>query len=177
MNIAVKRSSIIILVLLALIIIAGLSISNDYSVTRRIEIDAPLSKIEPLIVDLAQWPNWSPWEQVDPSMQVTLGNISKGVGASRSWTGEHNTGSMRFTQLIPGEMLAYTMQFGDDPTVHYSELHYQEHNGRTIVEWSMSGEMNFPVVGSFFAALMDGWIGPLFDDGLQRLKKTAEAKT
>lgn len=173
MNIAVKRSSIIILVLLVIIVVAGLMVPNDYSVTRSISIDAPINRVERYLVDLREWPNWSPWEHADPSIVVKRGSKVKGVGANQSWTGEQSNGRLEFTAVAPG-LIEYDIYFEEDPEPAHAVLAYTSTDSGTVVEWTMSGKMGFPVIGGFFASMMDGWVGPMFEDGLQRLKTSVE---
>ena len=38
-----------------------------------------------LVGDLTQWPEWTPWQEMDPKMQTTFGEQTTGVGAHQSW--------------------------------------------------------------------------------------------
>ena len=56
------------------------------------------------------------------------------------------------------------------------QVRYRPVDGGTEVRWTMQGSMPFPVVGGYFAKLMPGSIGGMFEIGLEKLKKAAEAE-
>ena len=80
---------IVILVLVVLVVgvlvIASMR-PNDFSVQRSVSIQAPPEKIFSMIDDFRQWPAWSPWEKLDPTMKRTLSGAASGwrSGASSS---------------------------------------------------------------------------------------------
>ena len=45
----------------------------------------------------------------------------------------------------------------------------------TEVRWTMTGEIDMPVVGAYFALMMDAMVGQMFEQGLGELKKRVEA--
>ena len=46
----------------------------------------------------------------------------------------------------------------------------------TEVIWEMSGNMDTPVIGGYFAAKMDSWVGREFEKGLSNLKEIVESQ-
>ena len=55
-------------------------------------------------------------------------------------------------------------------------LTYAPADGGFDVTWEMRGSIPVPVIGGYLAMTMDGMIGPMFEDGLRKLKVVAEAK-
>lgn len=164
-------------IVVALFVAVGLFLPTNYHVTRSITIDATPDKIHSYVGNLDKWPAWSPWEKSDPSIKITPGNTRSGIGASQSWVGDSGSGSLTFTHSSPQMGIRYDMMFnGTDPST--AEVVYTVSNDgkSTTVNWNMDGELVMPVIGGYFAMLMDSMVGPMFDDGLQRLKKAVETE-
>jgi uncharacterized protein YndB with AHSA1/START domain len=161
-----------------LLVIVGMVLSEDYRVTRKITIAAPQEKIHELVGDLKRWPEWTPWEKEDPTMVKTLGEKTTGVGAHQSWKGKDGGGELTFTECDPATGIKYDMAFidGDKRMPARSWMTYAPGAGGVEVTWGMEGKMDMPVIGGYFALCFDRMAGPMFESGLQELKKKAEAK-
>ncbi|TQV72184.1 SRPBCC family protein [Aliikangiella marina] len=162
-------------VLLALFIIVGLVLDNSVDVRRQVVIEAAPQAIHPYLSDLKQWPKWTPWAELDPSMKTTIGNISAGVGASQSWAGQSGAGALTITQSSLEEGVIYSMNFEGDSTVYTSGLTYQWDGKATTVTWFMKGKMEPIIIGNYFAQLMDKFVGQSYEDGLNKLKELVES--
>ena len=46
-----------------------------------------------LMNDFHQWQAWSPWENIDPTMQRTYSGTSQGVGTIYDWEGKGKVGA------------------------------------------------------------------------------------
>jgi len=55
-----------------------------------------------------------------------------------------------------------------------AKMSYEADGPKTRVVWEMSGETGMPVVGGYFALMMDGMVGPLFEEGLSMLRQSVE---
>lgn len=66
---------------------------STFLVERSITIDAPPAQIYPAIADFHQWPQWSPWEDVDPHLKRTYSGPTAGRGAHYAWSGNRKAGS------------------------------------------------------------------------------------
>jgi len=55
-------------------------------------------------------------------------------------------------------------------------LYEPQEEGKTLVTWRMKGDMNTPVVGAYFALMMDSMVGPMFDRGLEKLENQVEGE-
>ncbi|MGX5200458.1 SRPBCC family protein [Aliikangiella sp. IMCC44632] len=162
--------------LILLFIVGGLILDNNVNVTRSIEIDASPQEIHAHLNDLEQWPAWSPWHALDPSMKTTLGEITKGVGASQTWTGESGSGGLTFIQSSASEGIAYNMTFEGDSTEYVAGFRYARAGQKTQVTWYMQGKMQPIIIGNYFAQLMDALVGDSFNQGLQQLKRVVEKR-
>lgn len=177
-----KRIGLVLVALIALFVIVGIVLPNDFRVERSVVIDAEPARVHALVGDLTRWEEWTPWKEVDPEVQTTLGSQTSGVGASQSWTDSSGGGDLVFTESSVENGIAYDMNFymGDpesaDPLASTSEMRYERVDGGTKVIWSMDGSMPVPVLGGYFAKIMPASIGPMFDSGLQKLKQRVEAE-
>ena len=74
----------LIIVLIVVLVVVGLFLPTSYTVERSIVIDAQPAQIHKYIRDLNQWNTWEPWTEEDPTIIVSKGEKTQGVGASQS---------------------------------------------------------------------------------------------
>jgi hypothetical protein len=150
---------------------------GSYSVERSTTVNAPAARVHELVDDFHHWPQWSPWEDLDPALERTYTGPDHGVGAHYAWSGNKKAGagSMEITGSTPQEIviaLEFLKPFKSTSTSLFEIVPEGE---RTRVTWRMTGEQKglMAVFGRFMN--MDKLIGPDFDKGLARLKAAAEA--
>lgn len=164
-----------IIILIVIVVVVGLFLPTSYTVERSVDIDATPVQIHKYVGDLNNWSTWEPWREGDPTIVVTHGEKTKGVGASQSWVGESGDGALTFTKDSPTEGIEYDLFFDDGAYVSQSAMTYDPlGDGETKVTWTMSGDIGAPVIGGYFALMMDSMIGDMFDKGLSNLKNTVE---
>lgn len=163
----------LVVLLVVAVVLVGLFLPKQYHVERSVTIDAPPEVVFKYLNDLEEWEHWEPWTAGDPSVAVTLGDQTTGVGANQSWTSESGKGTLEFTMADPDKGIAYDLEFeGFDPST--SEMTYEVVDGKTVVTWTMDGEINTPVIGGYFVMMMDSMVGPMYENGLRNLKNVAE---
>jgi hypothetical protein len=151
-----------------------------YTVERGITVNAPSHLVHGLVQDFHLWPQWSPWEDVDPDLQRTYTGPVIGVGSRYAWTGNRKagTGSMEMTRVTP-EQIDITVEFVKPikATNRTAFVFESPSESETRVLWRMSGEHRglMGVMGRVMS--MDRIIGPDFEKGLARLKAVAEETT
>ena len=163
-------------VLMLAVLIGGVILDNNINVQRQVTINAAPEAIHPFVEDLNQWPQWTPWSTMDPTMKTSIGKISKGVGASQSWVGESGSGALTITQSSIEEGVVYNLTFEGDSAVYTSGMTYQWDGASTTVTWYMRGAMEPIIIGNYFAQLMDKLVGPTYEDGLKQLKSLVESQ-
>lgn len=169
---AFVAAAVALIVILAAV---GLILPSSYTVERSIVIDATTEDVHEYVGNLAKWDDWSPWKEEDPTLVVTLGEKSSGVGASQSWVGDSGTGALTVTESSPAEGIKYDLLFDGGTYECVSSITYDRlQDGSTKVTWYMSGDMGRSVTGGYFAVLMDSMVGNMFDRGLSNLKREVE---
>lgn len=176
MRIVVIILLVLILLFAAVVVIGGMMLSKEYELERSVVIAAPPAAIHELVGDLERWDDWTPWKENDPSVQVTLGPKSKGVGASQTWTSNEGDGELTITQSDPQTGIEYDMVFLNEGERMSSKgkVTYEIVEGGTKVTWSMGGSIDTAIIGGYFATMMDAMVGPMFEKGLAQLKEAAE---
>lgn len=171
-----RRILLALLLLVALFVAVGLCLSRDYEVARTIRVQGDVARVHALVGDLAAWPKWAPWHDVDKTLQTELGNTTTGVGASQSWGTKDGRGRLVITRSDPRTGVAFDIVFvnGARETPAWSTIDYLERDGGVDVTWTMRGAVDMPVFAGWFAALSDTMIGPMFEAGLRKLKAAAE---
>lgn len=155
-------------------IVVGFFLSNEFSVSRSTVVDASPEEVYKLVGDLESWPIWGPWKDADEALKVTLGEQTKGVGASQSWVGTDGDGRLVFTSADPQEGVSFDLLFNEDAFANTSSITYEKGEGGLVVTWQMAGKVPAPVVGGYLARMMPDMVSPMFDDGLAKLKKAVE---
>ncbi|MDE1160942.1 MAG: SRPBCC family protein [Acidobacteriaceae bacterium] len=162
------------------VLIAASQKPDTYRVERGIDINAPSSKVAPLVQDFHYFALWSPWQHLDPKMKETYSGAASGVGAVLAWEGNKDAGSgrMEILRAVPLETdvkLDFYKPFESSSSVTYTMTPLA--SGGTHVVWSMSGAMHLPEKVMCLFKNMDAMIGPDFERGLAKMKQVAEDPT
>jgi uncharacterized protein YndB with AHSA1/START domain len=150
---------------------------DTFRVERSASIKAPPEKIFPLINDFHQWPQWSPWEKLDPAMQRTHGGPAQGVGASYAWVGNSKVGEgrMEIVTSVPSSQIDIKLDFLKPFEAHNKALFTLKPEGDgTQVVWVMDGPAPFVTKLMSVFVSMDKMIGKDFEAGLANMKAAAE---
>jgi hypothetical protein len=170
--------AVIVFLVLALVVV-GFLLPTEYEIEERVTIQADAAKIHALVGDLQRWPEWSPWEEMDPSIVTTLGEKTTGVGASQTWTADSGDGELTFTACDPATGVEYDMAFimGDTRAPATGALKYAPAGDGTEVVWTMQGDVSDympPVIGGYMNVFMKLSISAMYQEGLTKLKAKAE---
>jgi hypothetical protein len=160
-----------------LVVVVGFMLPATYSITRSVRITADPARIHALVGDLEQWPAWMPWVKADPTIRVTLGDRTSGEGAHQSWVGDSGGGELTFTRADPTWGIGYDMNFDEGKYQSHSTMEYRPAGPATEVVWIMTGDNGRNPFSRYFGLMMDPMVGPMFEEGLNRLKLAAETAT
>ena len=176
--VAPSKVVIVIAVVVAAVLIFAATRPGDFTVQRSIAIKAEPAKIYPLIADFRQWPAWSPWEKLDPTMKRTLSGAASGSGAVYAWEGSSKVGAGRMEikdATAPAKVviqLDFIRPFEAHNVTDFTLA--PRGDGTTEVNWLMRGPATFvtKLMGIFVS--MDKMVGKDFETGLANLKAAAE---
>jgi uncharacterized protein YndB with AHSA1/START domain len=151
--------------------------SNEFEVVREATIPASRESVFGLLQDFHRWPEWSPWEEIDPNMQRMHSGSPSGVGAVYEWEGNRKAGKgrMKITKAdAPSHLeiaLDFLKPFKSSNTTTFA---LADQGGSTHVTWRMVGPKTFMtrVMGIFTS--MDKMVGPDFEKGLAQLSDAAQ---
>jgi len=174
---ALKTILIILGVLLALVIILGLTGSDTYRYERSVTIAAPADAVYEHVASLGAMDKWSPWNDLDPNVKKSIEGTDGAVGAVAKWEGNDDIGKgeQRLDTLVPGKLVRTHLTFLEPWQQECGAgIDLAQAGDSTKVTWFMVGENNFmgKVMGVFMD--MDAMIGKDFEKGLGRLKSIAE---
>ncbi|UTW66801.1 SRPBCC family protein [bacterium SCSIO 12643] len=167
------------LLILVLIFVAfGFFQSKEVSVSRSIVIAAPMDIVFDQFNDLEKRIKWSPWEAQDSTMVTQLGDITKGVGASYSWTSENSgKGTIRYSEVVPHQLIQSDLLFGepgDEPA--QGLMIFAEAEDGVKVTWEVHMDMGNNPFMRIMGRYMDDIVGSTFEMGLESVKQICEAE-
>jgi uncharacterized protein YndB with AHSA1/START domain len=171
---------ITLLLVIAAIVVAVLLYAatkpRTFSISRSATIQAPPSRIFPLINNLADHPKWSPFAQ-DPKTRNVVGTPSAGTGARVDFDGNCR-GSLSITASQPDSKivmrLLMTKPMKADNEIEFT---FVPQGMATNVTWKMSGPQ--PYLGKLMSVFIDceKMCGRQFDQGLANLGRLSEQKS
>ena len=169
-------AGLIVIAVFAVVAFAALK-PDTFEVKREAVIGAPPEAIFPIIDDFTQWPKWSPWAKLDPSMKTTLSGPPSGVGAVSAWEGNSKVGagSTEILESLPPRHLKIRLtMLRPMKAVNTVDYRLEPVAGGTRVTWAMHGANN--LMGKVFSTFVDcdKMVGKDFEAGLANLKRLVE---
>ena len=172
-----KKIVLVIVLLVVVVLVVAAFKPGNFSVQRTATIQAPPEKIFPLINDYHNWPEWSPWEKIDPNMKRTYSGPASGTGSVYEWDGNSKAGKgrMEIAESVPASKIAIKLDFIKPmETSNNVQFNLQPNGNSTTVTWTMAGPVGFPAKVMTVFVSMDKMIGPDFETGLANMKAAAE---
>jgi len=169
-------------VLLALlVIVAGLCTfiltrPDTFHIERTATVAAPPEIVYARLDNFHSWPEWSPWEKLDPNLKRSYSGPDSGPGASYSWVGNDKVGEGRMTILeaTPASKVAMKLEFIKPfQATDTATFTLVPEGTSTKVTWSMDGKNNFMSKTFSLFMNMDKMVGADFEKGLANLNTIA----
>lgn len=164
-------------VVIGLFVVVVATRPATFHVERSINVSAPAESAYAQVNDFHAWPNWSPWEKMDPGMKKTFSGAPAGQGSVYSWAGNDKVGEGRMTiersdkPSLVSIKLEFLKPFAATNTATFTFAPIAE---GTKVTWAMDGNNNFMSKAFQMFMDMDKMIGKDFERGLESLKVAAE---
>jgi uncharacterized protein YndB with AHSA1/START domain len=174
----------VLLGVLALVVIAALAVVGfamtrpaTYRVERQTTIAAAPVTVYAAVEDFNRWPEWSPWEKLDPTMTRDIGGAPRGAGSVYEWSGNSKVGKGRMTivDATPPARIDIKLEFIEPwQATNQTRFAFTPVGDGTQVTWTMDGQNNFmSKVMSVFMSI-EGMVARDFEKGLASLKQVAE---
>jgi len=165
-----------ILLLLLLIIVAGAiyiaTLEGSYDIKRTKVVKAPIQVVYNNVNDYANWPEWSPWIEQEPTAALIFAEKTSGEGASYAWNGKIlGEGSMETLETKANESINQKITF-IKPWESQSDIYwdFKPVDDGTEVTWGMKGELDFMSRAFMaFSGGMEKEVGPDYERGLFKL--------
>lgn len=173
-----KIIGIIVLVLVAIVVIAGLIAPKDFDVKRDIVVNAPEDVVFKNISSLQAFNKWNPWAKLDPNQTVRDSGVDGTVGSSHYWKGNDSVGEgqMTLTKVEANKGVEYDLHFMKPFESHNTAyMNMEKAEGGYKVTWGMKGHMPFPFNAMGLFMNMDKQVGKDFEAGLATLKSMCES--
>jgi len=171
-----KRLGVALVVVVVLLLVVAMLLPAQVTVQRSIAVQAPRCNVFALLDGYSWFDDFSPWAGRDPDTRYTFEGPSRGVGARMSWQSsspEVGSGSMQTTLSEPCERIEQDLDFGaQGSAVAWWDLRPVEDGVQ--VTWGLDSDFGMNPVGRFMGLMMDGFIGPDYEQGLEGLKALAE---
>lgn len=174
-----KKILLAVVAVIAVILILAAFQPSEFHITRSATIAAPAAALFAEVNDFHRWPNWSPWERLDPNMKRTFEGPAAGVGTSYAWEGNGDVGAgkMTITESKPAESIVIRLEFFKPmPGLCPTEFSFRPDGAGTKVTWTMSGTNTY--LSKIFCLFMnmDKMVGGDFEKGLAGLRQLTEGK-
>jgi hypothetical protein len=171
--------SIVVLLGVVFILVAGLFIPKDYHFERNIIINAPREEVWKNVSLFSNFERWDPWKVHDLQMKRTIESTDGMPGATYSWVGNSDvgSGSQTFTKLVPYEYVGIDLILKRRFEIKAKVFYRLEPVGQRVkVTWGFDSKFPYPMNGVMRLFMnMDDDMDADFEAGLANLKKLCES--
>ena len=172
--------TLFVLIAVACVAIFGIASTRPatYHIERSVTTAAPPATVYAVLNDMHRFPEWSPWQELDPNMKVTHEGPESGVGAKYSWAGNNDVGEgrMTITESTPNTSVVQKLEFLK-PWASTCDVHFTiapEGEGSKVT-WAMDGNNDTMAKVMSLFMNMDSMVGKDFEKGLGKLKALTES--
>ena len=171
------RTSLRLLALVALLLVAPFFFPRRPRVARRAIIRGKPTDVFPLINDLRNWPRWTMWNRRE-EIHYTYDGPPGGVGSVQQWSSRKMEGTLRITQSVPDERIAYTLDIAQGQYRLEGVIALEPiGSGHTRVTWlARLDNSSVNPYARYLDLIGIWWIGRDFSASLENLRELAETK-
>ena len=170
---ALKIIGIALVSILLIIVVVGYMQPSTVEMSNSKVINAPVCVVFDHVNDMKKRAVWSPWVNMDTTMQLNWSEITQGEGASYSWISEvMGNGSMTYTLVTPLEKVESELDFSGQGGGH-GIFYFEEVEDGTKVTWDFKSEMGSNPFAKLMGAIMKPGLESTFKAGLESLTEAA----
>lgn len=161
-------------VLILIVILVPVFLSSKFSMSRSVEIQAPVSLVFPKLLDLHEYVKWNPFAEGDPTNKTDISG--SGVGSSLAWISEKTgEGKMTIFNVESEKDISIKMEFfkpmAGEGIVHW--ITNSKAESTTELIWTFEQDLSY--FQRYFGLMMDFMMGKHFEKGLLNFKSLVES--
>jgi hypothetical protein len=163
-------------VLVLILSAVALGLPAYVTATRSVVINAPEYVIFPYLNNLRRQKEWAPWAVQDENIKMTYSGPAEGSGAKVEWESDVpavGNGSIQIVESNPSSQLTLSADVKD--TQGTSTFDLVPEGAGSKVTWSFVFESGSSPIKRWKGLMLDGYIGEVYEDGLETLKEKVEA--
>lgn len=169
-----KKALKIIGVLILIILVLPMFLSSKFSMSRSIEIDAPIAMVFDSLTDLHEYEKWNPFPEGDPTNITEM--VGAGLGSYMVWKGQKTgEGKMTITTIEPQQKIGIKMEFyrpmSGEGMVHW--ITNAKSDAKTEMIWTFDQDLTY--FKRYFGLFMNVMMGKHFEKGLSNFKSLIES--
>ncbi len=176
MNILIKIL-LVALSIVALLLIIGLFIKNEYSIQKEIVINKPNSEVFNYVKFLKNQEQYSKWVMTDPGMKKEFRGTDGTPGFVYAWESKNKNagkGEQEIKRLIDGKLVDIEVRF-EKPFegIAYTPITTEAvSSAQTKVTWGMQGKNKYPM--NLMNVFVSNMLGKDLERSLATLKNNLE---
>ncbi len=174
----IKRILIGIVALLVLFFAVGFLLPREVHVERSVEIDASPQEVFAMANDFQQFNRWQPWSLIDPTTRYVFEGPATGAGSRMIWYSDHpqvGNGMQEIVESQPYSKVRALLDFGVGG-IAYANYLIDVRAGGSVLTWTLETDMGGNPLGRYMGLMMDGMVGPSYEQGLSNLKEILESE-
>ena len=172
-----KKVFLWIIIVLGILVIVGFILPKTYHVESNTLMVNNKTLIYDLTSNLNKWDLWTPWKQADTNAIYELVGQDGKVGTLRKWDGKViGNGQMTLTQLIPGELVGYDLEFQHGKYQSKGKITIEPVGDSLKVSWIDEGDLGYNPISRYMGLFMGKMLIPDFNKGLAKLKKVVNER-
>ena len=155
----------------AVAVTATFLLPRTVEVTRSAVLPVEPQQVLALATSTSGFQTFNPYRDSDPDLKITPFGPEAGIGAGLGIEGKGGKGTQTI-EAITDTSVTYAIDMGamGKPTQWITA---KPTEGGTEVPWRVQSDMGLHPVFRVFGLFMDGMMGPVFEQGLANLEKTA----
>lgn len=175
------KKVLIVLVVLILVFVGVVATRpSEFKIERSTTIAAPAPVVFTYVNTPKKFPEWSPWDELDPGMKKEFTGPAEGVGGAHYWKGNDKVGEGRqtITESVPTQKVVQKLEF-IAPFEATNKVTYTltPAGAGTNISWAMEGSSSFMMKAVGLFMNMDATVGADFEKGLAKMKMVAEKRS
>jgi len=139
-------------------------------------VNGKAEEIFPKLNNMHEFVKWSPWTEKDPDATHTYSGPDQGVGCRYEWVGDKKkvgSGAMEIIESTENKRVNTKLQFQGRSDAEAGWTIVEKENGCEVT-WDFKGDMGSNPAGRLMGRMMDKFLGPDYEKGLNNLKKSCE---